>query len=106
MRAPPTSSMSVSGSGSMLAGPSTPFDLAQDRCLLGGFAVASVEEDAGSGEAVVLGGVVFALCDFVQEVQDVARVVGPRADLLGESLRRGRWCLLGCCGHWFLAISG
>ena len=54
-----------------------------------GFAVASVEEDAGSGEAVVLGGVVFALCDFVQEVEDVARVVGPRADLFGESLRWG-----------------
>ena len=83
----------------MLAGPSTPSTrlrtgLAQDRGLFRGFAVASVEEDAGSGEAVVLGGVVFALCDFVQEVQDVARVVGPRADLFGESLGWGWWGLV------------
>ena len=35
---------------------------------LGAFAVASVEEDSGCCEPVVLGGVVRSLCDVVEEV--------------------------------------
>ena len=60
---------------------------------LGAFAVASVEEYLGCGELVVLGGVVATLCDVVEEVEDVAGVVGPRSDFSGEALRWGWWCL-------------
>ena len=62
--------------------------LAQDRCLLGALAVASVEEILGGGDAVVVGGVVAALCDVVEQVDEVASVVGARADLVGETLCR------------------
>ena len=67
--------------------------MALDRGLLGAFAVASVEDDLGGGDAVVLVGVVASLRDVVHQVDQVAPVVGTREYLVGESLRRGRFVL-------------
>ena len=80
------------------------FGKAQDGGLLGAFAVASVEEDLGGGDAVVLVGVVAALRDVVHQVDQVATVVGTREYLVGESLRRGGFGLLGCLIHGYSGI--
>ena len=75
-----------------------PFDWAQDRGLPGGFTVASVEEDLGGGDAVVLVGIVASLRDVVHDVEQVATVVGTREDLVGESDELGR---MGAVGSWW-----
>ena len=78
--------------------------MALDGGLPGGFTVASVEEDLGGGDAVVLVGIVASLRDVVHNVEQVATVVGTREDLVGESTSWDGWELLGRGGHRYLEI--
>ena len=52
--------------------------------LFGALAESSIHEGIGRGDAVVLVGVVVALGDFVQELDEVAGVVGLRENGVGE----------------------
>ena len=67
--------------------------------LLWAFAVSSIGQEVGGGDAVVLGGVVASLGDVVEQYDEVLAVIGAREYLVGESTRGVGWELLGCGGH-------
>ena len=67
--------------------------------LLWAFAVSSIGQEVGGGDAVVLGGVVASLGDVVEQYDEVLAVIGAREYLVGESTRGIGWELLGCGGH-------
>ena len=67
--------------------------------LLWAFAVSSIGQEVGGGDAVVLGGVVASLGDVVEQDDEVLAVIGAREYLVGESTRGVGWELLGCGVH-------
>ena len=76
------------------------FGLVVAGALLGALAESSVDEDVGSVDAVVGGGVFSdALSDVVEHEDDFAAAVGFGEDGVGEIERRVGWELLGCGGH-------
>ena len=67
------------------------------RDLLGAFAESTVEEYVCGGDAVVgIGVFVDALCDVVEDIDELECVVGLGEDQVGEVERGVRWGLLGC----------
>ena len=74
-----------------------PSPLAGD--CFGHFAVSSIGQEVGGGDAVVLGGVVASLGDVVEQYDEVLAVIGAREYLVGESTRGVGWELLGCGSH-------
>ena len=55
--------------------------------LLWAFAVSSIGQEVGGGDAVVLGGVVASLGDVVEQDDEVLAVIGAREYFVGESTR-------------------
>ena len=75
------------------------------RSLLGALAESPVDEDIGSVDAVVGGGVFSdALSDVVEHEDDFAAAVGFGEDGVGEIERRVGWDLLGCGVHGYFNI--
>ena len=73
------------------------------RSLLGALAESPVDEDIGSVDAVVGGGVFSdALSDIVEHEDDFAAAVGFGEDGVGEIEGRVGWYLLGCGIHGYL----
>ena len=96
-RRPPLSSAGIGGRFGLLR--------AGGRRLLGALAESPVDEDIGSVDAVVGGGVFSdALSDVVEHEDDFASAVGFGEDGVGEIEGRVGWYLLGCGIHGYSEI--